>query len=405
MPTRIFCRSNAPATVLSRTCVKIAARGGNAEGRCRSSSLGSVRPKPEASSTKRGSWISSAPSAARLVTLGRSPLKSTAVISTSKRSSAPWRCASRGERRIEIGARHLEREGISRARLVGEVEFRESALRGSNTAPFLNWKLRAITASTMPASSSSSMLQASRLSPIEKRGNFWRSSTSTAIPAAREQRGGDGAGRAGADDQYVGQRCFGQARRATGTSTTALPRRTVSTSAPPRLATSRSSLRLATLRLLAPSMRSPVRRRACVGGAARLDGAHLHAAVRRIRQRRAGEAGMDAGRCRRRRPLLPALPAGGLRQLGDHRRHVQGLAVADQRHVELLAHARQADRIAQLAVGLDGLAIDAGDHVAGLDAGLLGGRAFVDLRDQHALRVGDVQRLGHVGRERVDVHA
>src|SRR6188768_301640 len=34
----------------------------------------------------------------------------------------------------------------------------------------------------MPASSSSSMLYASRLSPMEKRGNFWRSSTSTRCP-------------------------------------------------------------------------------------------------------------------------------------------------------------------------------------------------------------------------------
>src|SRR5437868_12144059 len=34
----------------------------------------------------------------------------------------------------------------------------------------------------MPASASSSMLQASRLSPIEKRGNFWRSRTSTLKP-------------------------------------------------------------------------------------------------------------------------------------------------------------------------------------------------------------------------------
>ena len=69
-------------------------------------------PRRRARSAARG--VSSAPSAVRLVTMGRSPLKSTAVISTSKRISAPWRCASRGERRIEIGARHLERERIAR---------------------------------------------------------------------------------------------------------------------------------------------------------------------------------------------------------------------------------------------------------------------------------------------------
>src|SRR5689334_426708 len=39
-----------------------------------------------------------------------------------------------------------------------------------------------MTASTMPASSSNCMLQASRLSPIEKRGNFWRSRTRTLCP-------------------------------------------------------------------------------------------------------------------------------------------------------------------------------------------------------------------------------
>src|SRR6185436_9087847 len=181
MPTRIFCRSKLPERVWSRTCVKIAARGGNADGRSRSSSLGRVRPKPEASSTKRGSWTSTSPSAARQVTLGRAPLKSTAVISTSKRNVAPWRCAS------AASVASKSARGTWKVKQCPGLVFSaklnsEYWPSRSNTAPFLNWKLRATTASNMPASVSSSMLQASRLSPIEKRGNFCRSSTSTLKP-------------------------------------------------------------------------------------------------------------------------------------------------------------------------------------------------------------------------------
>ena len=54
-----------------------------------------------------------------------------------------------------------------------------------------------------------------------------------------------------------------------------------------------------------------------------------------------------------------------------------GLRSRIKRHVELVADAREADGIAQLAVGLDDLAVDAGDDVARLDAGLLRRRTFV----------------------------
>ena len=72
----------------AETSVKIAARAGNVDGRCRSSSLGSVRPKPEASSTNFGSWCSREPSAV-------SPLSSQAMTPPSLRwltkSAFAWR--------------------------------------------------------------------------------------------------------------------------------------------------------------------------------------------------------------------------------------------------------------------------------------------------------------------------
>ena len=41
----------------------------------------------------------------------------------------------------------------------------------------------------------------------------------------------------------------------------------------------------------------------------------------------------------------------------------------------------------------------------GLMPALSAAEPSVDLRDQHALGGGDVQRLGHVGRQRIDAHA
>src|SRR5690606_1650881 len=51
-----------------------------------------------------------------------------------------------------------------------------------NAAPCLVWKPAACTASSMPASSTKSRQCDSRLSPMEKRGKRWRSSTSTSWP-------------------------------------------------------------------------------------------------------------------------------------------------------------------------------------------------------------------------------
>ena len=118
-------------------------------------------------------------------------------------------------------------------------------------------------------------------------------------------------------------------------------------------------------------MRSPVRSWACSAALRGFDGIYLHAATRCIGERRARQARMNAGGVRARATRrLAAIRSPWSRALGDHGGHVQRLAVADQGYVEFLADARQSDGIAQLAIGLDGLAVDADDDVAGLDAGL-----------------------------------
>ena len=60
-------------------------------------------------------------------------------------------------------------------------------------------------------------------------------------------------------------------------------------------------------------------------------------------------------------------------RVGDDGGQVQRLAFAQQADLDLVADAHQPDGIAQLAVGFHGLAVDGGDDVAGVDAGLLGG--------------------------------
>ena len=82
---------------------------------------------------------------------------------------------------------------------------------------------------------------------------------------------------------------------------------------------------------------------------------------------------------------MPAGPPVGFRGgIGDDGGHLARLAVAHQADVDLVADAHQADGVAQLAVGLDRLAVDRGDDVAGLDAGLVGGGALDHLRHQRA---------------------
>ena len=83
----------------------------------------------------------------------------------------------------------------------------------------------------------------------------------------------------------------------------------------------------------------------------------------------------------------PALRFGHGVAFADDGRDAARLAVAQQRDVDLLADAQQADRVAQTAGVLDRAAVDGRDDVAGLDAGLFGRRAFDHLRDERALRV------------------
>jgi len=91
--------------------------------------------------------------------------------------SALARCLV-GEHFVEIGARHLERVSVTGGALLREVVVRIRAIAHERGA-VLELNAPACTASSIPASSINCMLFASRLSPIEKRGNCWRSRIST----------------------------------------------------------------------------------------------------------------------------------------------------------------------------------------------------------------------------------
>ena len=64
-----------------------------------------------------------------------------------------------------------------------------------------------------------------------------------------------------------------------------------------------------------------------------------------------------------------------------------------------------ADGLRQFARVLDRLAVDRGDHVAGLDAGLGGRTCRLRLIDQRALGLLQAEAVGDVGGDRLDLHA
>ncbi|MNT06277.1 hypothetical protein D3C72_1409350 [compost metagenome] len=92
---RILLRSKVPGATRSSTCVKIAARTGKFDGDSSFSRRGRMRPKPEASSRNFARTLYRLPSGARTVTSGCAPLTSTFSTRCEKRTSAPWRAASR----------------------------------------------------------------------------------------------------------------------------------------------------------------------------------------------------------------------------------------------------------------------------------------------------------------------
>ena len=68
----------------------------------------------------------------------------------------------------------------------------------------------------------------------------------------------------------------------------------------------------------------------------------------------------------------------------DRRADRAPLVVAHQGHVDRFAGAHETDFVAQVGRAVDRLVVDRHDDVAGLDAGLLGWRAGLGLRDEGA---------------------
>src|SRR6185295_15814034 len=70
------------------------------------------------------------------------------------------------------------------------------------------------------------------------------------------------------------------------------------------------------------------------------------------------------------------------------------LAGAPDVHLRLRAGLHLSDERRELVRLLDRLAVEAEDHVAGLEARLLRGAAGLDLRDERAARAVEAERLG-----------
>src|SRR5215217_3046463 len=105
-----------------------------------------------------------------------------------------------------------------------------------------------------------------------------------------------------------------------------------------------------------------------------------------------------AARRRRLRLLLARLG-------GERDRRGALLAVAKIGDLGLGAGLQRADLAGELARVGDRLAVDRGDHVAGLEARLLGRRAVLRARDERALLGRDAEALGQLLRQRLDLHA
>jgi len=98
------------------------------------------------------------------------------------------------------------------------------------------------------------------------------------------------------------------------------------------------------------------------------------------------------------------LGLGGRVALADHGGHAARLAVTHQPDVTR-SPMRATDGVAQGRGVFHRLAVDGGDHVAGLDAGLLGGDPSTTCDTSAPWVFGEAHALGDVGREGLDVHA
>src|SRR3954470_15047266 len=89
------------------------------------------------------------------------------------------------------------------------------------------------------------------------------------------------------------------------------------------------------------------------------------------------------------------------------KRDVDGLlaALADDTELHIGAGRQARDALRQLAGVLHLLAVDAGDHVTGLDAGLNGRGVTLRLLPECALRLLQAEALGDVGIDRLNLHA
>ena len=81
------------------------------------------------------------------------------------------------------------------------------------------------------------------------------------------------------------------------------------------------------------------------------------------------------------------------------------LALADDDHLDVAADRRVGDDARQIAHLLDVLAVELDDDVAGLDAGGLGRALVVDAGDQRAARRLEVEALGDLVGDLLDLHA
>ena len=73
--------------------------------------------------------------------------------------------------------------------------------------------------------------------------------------------------------------------------------------------------------------------------------------------------------------------------------------------VTVLPISRIGDDARQILHLADGLAVELDDHVARLDAGLLGGPGRRHFGDERALHLAEIEALGEVVGHRLDAHA
>ncbi len=81
------------------------------------------------------------------------------------------------------------------------------------------------------------------------------------------------------------------------------------------------------------------------------------------------------------------------------------LAIAPERQFDLGVGCQRANATGQFACILDRIAIDRGDDITLLDAGLVTGRTRLRSHDERTLGFGEAERFGDILADRLDLHA